>query len=188
MSTKILSQNSEKDCTCSPPCGKIHSHNVTCGVCNGRKRVGKGRIKWRECKECKGVGVLCTCCCGAKVWLHPSAYSCAIATATLGDSSDAKLDLLREYRRQVLEASVLGTILSEHYNRIKDRVAEFIKSRTTLRTTFFHAFVSPGIWLARRRLRDGNKLCGVIVFLLVVVMLGWASVLYIFASFSPKTT
>lgn len=188
MLTKFLSQNSEKTCVCSSPCNEIHSHDVTCGVCNGKKRVGKGRIKWRECKECKGVGVLSTCCCGARVWLHPHAYSCAIATATLGSRSEPELQLLKEYRRQVLESNVLGTILSEHYNRIKFVVAGFIKNRATLRATFFHAFINPGLWLARRRLQNGSRFCGALAFLIVIVMLVWATILYTVAHFYPKTT
>jgi hypothetical protein len=189
MLTKTLSQNSENDCVCNSPCKNIHWHNVTCGVCNGKKYIGNGRIKWRTCKECNEVGMLQTCCCGARVRLHPDAvYSCAIATATLGSRSETELDLLRTYRRQVFESNLLGIILSEYYDRIKFRVAGFIKNRVTLRTMFLYFFVKPGLWLTQRRLQNNSRLCGALAFLLVTIMLSWATILYVFACFFPKTT
>lgn len=78
--------------------------------------------------------------------------SCYVATATLvGQGAAEQLDILRQWRDQVLRSNKRGRRLEKIYNRIGPRVAALIKRRPGLASSCLHAFVKPSVWLACKR-------------------------------------
>lgn len=185
----LLAQDSEHDCSCLRIRSSIGWHAVECGACKGSRHPAKGMLKWlRNCPECVGVGMLETCCCGARVRLHYLAGACAIATAALGSEASAELDLLRQYRERVVEASSFGRALSRHYNAIKLRAAGSIEQRG-LKRFFRGVFITPSIKLLHRKAKcgpTGQKACDVAVYGLFLGGLACATVLHLVGG-SPRS-
>ncbi len=85
-----------------------------------------------------------------------------------------------------MELGRFGKVLSEYYNIVKSRVADFIMPRPILRASFLHFFVRPGVWLARKKLSSGGKLWGGVAFTLVLFGTAWVTLLYFVASVFKK--
>jgi hypothetical protein len=78
---------------------------------------------------------------------HPSvpsgACGCFIATAAYGTDTAREIDILREFRDEVLLPNISGARLVSFYYRTSPPIADFISQQEILRTTVKVAFVDP---------------------------------------------
>jgi hypothetical protein len=77
------------------------------------------------------------------VGFYVSGYGCFIATAAYGTETAGQLDILRDFRDQVLLDNVLGSRFVEAYYRLSPPVADFIAKNDFLRAVVREVFVDP---------------------------------------------
>jgi len=91
------------------------------------------------------------------IGFYPPLGYCFIATAAYGTETAAELDILRDFRDQVLLKNVLGSRFVEAYYRVSPPVADFIARNDFLRAVVREAFIDPvvnllqwsqGLWRA----------------------------------------
>lgn len=68
---------------------------------------------------------------------------CFIATAAYGTDTAEEIDILREFRDEILLSNSLGAKFVSFYYRTSPPIAEFISQRNVLRTIVREAFVAP---------------------------------------------
>jgi len=87
----------------------------------------------------------------------PTGGFCFIATAAYGTETASQLDILRDFRDQVLLESALGSRFVEAYYRLSPPVADFIARNDFLRAVVREALIDPvvnllqwsqGLWRA----------------------------------------
>jgi len=87
----------------------------------------------------------------------PAGGYCFIATAAYGTETAAELDILRDFRDQVLLKNALGSRFVEAYYRLSPPVADFIARNDFLRAVVREALIDPvvnllqwsqGLWRA----------------------------------------
>jgi len=76
----------------------------------------------------------------------PSA-GCFIATAAYGTSTAKQIDVLREFRDDVLLKSTVGSRLVDLYYRVSPPIADFISEHNLVRTLVRELLVDPVVWL-----------------------------------------
>ena len=90
---------------------------------------------------------------GGEVWFDeigfwpPMGGFCFIATAAYGTETASQLDILRDFRDQVLLENVLGSRFVEAYYRVSPPVADFIAKNDFLRAVVREALVDPVVTL-----------------------------------------
>jgi polyhydroxybutyrate depolymerase len=72
---------------------------------------------------------------------------CFIATAAYGTSTAEELDVLREFRDDVLLNSTVGSRLVDFYYRTSPPIADFISEHEVVRTLVRELLVDPIVWL-----------------------------------------
>jgi len=72
---------------------------------------------------------------------------CFIATAAYGTSTAQQLDVLREFRDDVLLESTVGSQLVDLYYQLSPPIADFISEHGVLRTLVRELLVDPVVWL-----------------------------------------
>jgi polyhydroxybutyrate depolymerase len=72
---------------------------------------------------------------------------CFIATAAYGTPTATQLDVLREFRDDVLLESTVGSQLVDFYYRTSPPIADFISQHEVLRTLVRELLVDPIVWL-----------------------------------------
>lgn len=72
---------------------------------------------------------------------------CFIATAAYGTSTAEQLDVLREFRDDVLLESTVGSQLVELYYQTSPPIADFISENSFVRTLVRELLVDPAVWL-----------------------------------------
>ena len=77
----------------------------------------------------------------------PSGGLCFIATAAYGSSTAQQLDVLREFRDDVLLESTIGSGLVDLYYQVSPPIAEFISEHSFVRTLVRELLVDPIVWL-----------------------------------------
>ena len=73
----------------------------------------------------------------------PSGGFCFIATAAYGTETASQLDILRDFRDQVLLENALGSRFVETYYRFSPPVADFIANNDFLRAIVREVLVDP---------------------------------------------
>jgi len=84
---------------------------------------------------------------GAGLGFDLSAFGCFIATAAYGTPAAKQIDVLREFRDEVLMESVAGRQLVALYYWLSPPVADVIARSTPLRTLVRELLVDPIVWL-----------------------------------------
>jgi hypothetical protein len=79
---------------------------------------------------------------------EPPPGGCFIATAAYGTSSAAEIDVLREFRDEVLLESAVGSQLVEWYYQTSPPVADFISGNSLLRTIVRELVIDPMVSVA----------------------------------------
>jgi len=77
---------------------------------------------------------------------EPSA-GCFIATAAYGTSTAEQLDVLREFRDDVLLESTVGSQLVDLYYQVSPPIADFISENSFVRTLVRELLVDPIVWV-----------------------------------------
>jgi hypothetical protein len=77
----------------------------------------------------------------------PSGGMCFIATAAYGTSTAKQLDVLREFRDDVLLESTVGSQLVDLYYQVSPPIADFILEDIFVRTLVKELLVDPIVWL-----------------------------------------
>ena len=77
----------------------------------------------------------------------PPSGGCFIATAAYGTSTAEQLDVLREFRDDVLLKSTVGSRLVDFYCRVSPPIADFISEHNFVRTLVRELLVDPIVWL-----------------------------------------
>ena len=72
---------------------------------------------------------------------------CFIATAAYGSSSAEQIDVLREFRDEVLLQSTPGSLFVALYYRLSPPVAEVISESSFLQTVVRELLVDPVVWM-----------------------------------------
>jgi polyhydroxybutyrate depolymerase len=72
---------------------------------------------------------------------------CFIATAAYGTSTAEQLDVLREFRDDVLLESAVGSQLVDLYYQLSPPIADFISEHGVVRTLVREILVDPIVWL-----------------------------------------
>jgi len=72
---------------------------------------------------------------------------CFIATAAYGTSTAEQLDVLREFRDDVLLKSTVGSRLVDLYYQVSPPIADFISEHSFVRTLVRELLVDPIVWL-----------------------------------------
>ena len=72
---------------------------------------------------------------------------CFIATAAYGTSTAEQLDVLREFRDDVLLESAVGSRLVDLYYQVSPPIADFISESSFVRTLVRELLVDPVVWL-----------------------------------------
>jgi len=72
---------------------------------------------------------------------------CFIATAAYGTSTAEQIDVLREFRDDVLLESTVGSRLVDLYYQMSPPVADFISENSFVRTLVRELLVDPVVWL-----------------------------------------
>jgi len=78
---------------------------------------------------------------------EPPSGACFIATAAYGTSTAEQLDVLREFRDDVLLESTLGSQLVDIYYRLSPPVADLISENSFVRTLVREVLIDPIVWL-----------------------------------------
>jgi hypothetical protein len=87
----------------------------------------------------------------------PAGGFCFIATAAYGTETAAELDILRDFRDQVLLENALGSLFVETYYKVSPPVADFIATNDFLRAVVREVLIDPivnllqwsqGLWRA----------------------------------------
>jgi len=79
----------------------------------------------------------------------PPGAGCFIATAAYGTSTAEQLDVLREFRDDVLLESTVGSQLVDLYYRTSPPIADFISEHSVVRTLVRELLVDPAVWLVQ---------------------------------------
>jgi hypothetical protein len=82
-----------------------------------------------------------------EIGFYPVTGYCFIATAAYGTETASQLDILRDFRDQVLLKSALGSRFVEAYYRISPPVADFIAKNDFLRAVVRELFLDPVVSL-----------------------------------------
>lgn len=77
------------------------------------------------------------------IGFYVSGYGCFIATAAYGTETASQLDILRDFRDQVLMKNALGARFVEAYYKLSPPVADFIAKNDFLRVVVREAFIDP---------------------------------------------
>jgi len=77
----------------------------------------------------------------------PPSGGCFIATAAYGTPAAKQLDVLREFRDDVLLKSTVGSHLVDLYYRVSPPIADFISEHNFVRTLVRDLLVDPIVWL-----------------------------------------
>ena len=83
------------------------------------------------------------------IGFYVSGYGCFIATAAYGTETASQLDILRDFRDQVLLNNALGARFVEAYYRLSPPVANFIAKNDFLRAVVREAFINPVVNLLK---------------------------------------
>jgi len=86
---------------------------------------------------------------GAGVGFDLSRFGCFIATAAYGTPAAEQIDVLRDFRDDVLLGSALGSRFVALYYRLSPPVANFIAENGLLRTVVREILVEPVVWIVR---------------------------------------
>jgi len=73
--------------------------------------------------------------------------ACFVATAAYGTSTAAQLDILREFRDQVLLANTVGTKMVTFYYDVSPSLASFISQHDMLRIVVRELLVDPVVFI-----------------------------------------
>jgi len=73
---------------------------------------------------------------------------CFIATAAYGTSSTEQLDVLQEFRDDVLLKSTVGSRLVDLYYQVSPPIADFISEHSFVRTVVRELLIDPIVWVA----------------------------------------
>jgi len=79
----------------------------------------------------------------------PSGGGCFIATAAYGTPTAEQLDVLREFRDDVLLKSTMGSRLVDLYYKVSPPIANFISEHSFVRTLVRELVVDPVVWLLK---------------------------------------
>jgi hypothetical protein len=79
----------------------------------------------------------------------PTGGYCFIATAAYGTETAAELDILRDFRDQVLLKNALGSLFVEAYYKVSPPIADFIAKNDFLRAVVREVLVDPVVHLLR---------------------------------------
>jgi polyhydroxybutyrate depolymerase len=79
---------------------------------------------------------------------RPSGGMCFIATAAYGTSAAKPLDVLREFRDEVLLESTFGSRLVDLYYHFSSPIADFVSEDNFVRTVVRELMIDPIVWLA----------------------------------------
>jgi len=82
-----------------------------------------------------------------EIGFFPVSGFCFIATAAYGTETASQLDILRDFRDQVLLENALGSRFVEAYYRVSPPVADFIAKNDFLRAVVREALVDPVVSL-----------------------------------------
>jgi len=77
----------------------------------------------------------------------PSGRMCFIATAAYGTPTVKQIDVLREFRDDVLLKSTVGSRLVDLYYQVSPPIADFISEHSFVRTLVRELVVDPIVWL-----------------------------------------
>lgn len=78
---------------------------------------------------------------------EPPSGFCFIATAAYGTSTAKQLDVLREFRDDVLLESTVGSLLVHLYYQSSPPIADFISQHEAVRTMVRELVIDPIVWL-----------------------------------------
>jgi polyhydroxybutyrate depolymerase len=78
---------------------------------------------------------------------EPPSAGCFIATAAYGTPTATQLDVLREFRDDVLLESTVGSRLVDFYYRTSPPIANFISEHGVVRTLVRELLIDPIVWL-----------------------------------------
>lgn len=78
-----------------------------------------------------------------EIGFWPVTGYCFIATAAYGTETAAELDVLRDFRDQVLLKNALGSRFVETYYRVSPPIADFIAENDFLRSVVREVFIDP---------------------------------------------
>lgn len=78
---------------------------------------------------------------------EPPSGFCFIATAAYGTSTAEQLDVLREFRDDVLLESTVGSLLVDLYYQSSPPIADFISKHEVVRTMVRELVIDPIVWL-----------------------------------------
>jgi hypothetical protein len=78
-----------------------------------------------------------------------SGAGCFIATAAYGTETAEQIDVLRDFRDQVLLQNSLGSQLVALYYQTSPPLADFIAEREVLRTLVRELLVDPVVWVVK---------------------------------------
>ena len=76
-------------------------------------------------------------------------FGCFVATAAYGTSTAEQIDVLREFRDEVLLKNTLGSVSVALYYRLSPPVADFIAGNEAVRTLVRELLVDPIVWLVK---------------------------------------
>jgi hypothetical protein len=85
----------------------------------------------------------------ANFQIYSTTGGCFIATAAYGSPTAEQLDVLREFRDEVLLESTVGSQLVDLYYRLSPPIAEFMSGNSFLRTAVRELLVDPVVWVVR---------------------------------------
>jgi hypothetical protein len=112
---------------------------------------------------------------------------CYIATATLkGGGSEEQLNILRNWRTEVMRATNLGRTLEAYYDKTGPTVANRAKNSPALSASFLFPFVKPSVWLLKHRSQSKffKPIYDLLVYAVFLAGLTYGTLIYIV---SPKT-
>jgi len=78
---------------------------------------------------------------------EPGGGGCFIATAAYGTSTAEQLNVLREFRDDVLLESTVGSQLVDLYYRTSPPIADFISEHSVMRTLVRELLIDPIVWV-----------------------------------------
>jgi uncharacterized repeat protein (TIGR02543 family) len=74
---------------------------------------------------------------------------CFIATAAYGTATAKQLDVLREFRDDVLLKSAVGSRLVDFYYQTSPPIANFISEHSVVRTLVRELLIDPIVWVVQ---------------------------------------